>query len=272
MGGREFLPSGQVAFGPGRSRGLLLVGENTVLSLFTMENLLALVTLTSLEIVLGIDNIVFLAILAGRLPPEKRDRARTLGLLLAVVSRLLLLLGLGLVMKLTYKFLIIVPEQLEFSGKDLILLLGGLFLIGKATFEIHHRIDQSHAKEDKPAMASSLGSVLLQVVLLDVIFSLDSVITAIGMARSLAVMVAAVLLSVAIMLYCSAYVIALIEKHPAIKILALAFLLLIGVLLVAEGLDRHLDKGYIYFAMAFSLVVEILQIKATKTEYPTTTD
>jgi len=230
--------------------------------LLTVESLVAFATLTGLEIVLGIDNLVFIAILAGKLPPEQRDRARKLGIVLAVVSRILLLFSISLVMKLTKPFVEIMG--LGISGKDLILIVGGAFLLAKATYEIHHKIEHATEQKKEGAAAVTLRSVLVQVVLLDVVFSLDSVITAVGLTPHVPIMVAAVLTSVAVMLALSGAIIGFIEKHPALKILALAFLILIGSLLVAEGFHQKIGKGYIYFAMAFSVGVEVLQILATK--------
>lgn len=230
--------------------------------LLTVESLIAFLTLTGLEIVLGIDNIVFIAILAGKLPVDQRDRARKLGLALAVVSRLILLFSISLVMRLTRPFFEIMG--LGISGKDLILIIGGAFLLAKATYEIHHRIEHATEQKKEGAATVTLRTVLLQVVLLDVVFSLDSVITAVGLTPHIAIMVAAVLTSVAVMLALSGTIVRFIEKHPALKVLALAFLILIGSLLVAEGFHQKIGKGYVYFAMAFSLGVEVLQILATK--------
>ncbi|MEV4565233.1 TerC family protein [Nonomuraea sp. NPDC049419] len=216
-------------------------------------------TLVALEIVLGIDNIIFISILAGKLPPEQRDRARVLGLGAALVSRLLLLLGLSWVVQLTEPLFEVFGH--EISGRDLILLLGGLFLLGKSVTEIHHNMEAPHDKDGKKPAAVSFTSVILQIMVLDIVFSLDSVITAVGMVDELGVMVAAVVVAVAVMLFASAPISRFVDSHPTIKMLALAFLVLIGVMLVAEGLDQHIPKGYIYFAMAFSVVVELLNIR-----------
>jgi predicted tellurium resistance membrane protein TerC len=230
--------------------------------LLTAESLVAFLTLTGLEIVLGIDNIVFIAILAGKLPVEQRDKARRMGLMLAVVSRILLLFSISLVMRLTKPFFEIMG--LGISGKDLILIIGGAFLLAKATYEIHHKIEAA-SEDKKDAIGTiTLGKVLVQVALLDMVFSLDSVITAVGLTPHIPIMIAAVLTSVAVMLALSGTIVAFIEKHPALKVLALAFLILIGALLVAEGFHQKIGKGYVYFAMAFSVGVEILQILATK--------
>ncbi len=239
--------------------------------LLTTENLVAFFTLTSLEIVLGIDNIIFIAILAGKLPPEQRDRARQLGLTVAVVSRILLLLAIGWVIQLKEPWLTVPLQQwtgfwsdLHLSGKDIVLLLGGLFLIGKSTHEIHHKVEgeDGHSGAGAKVVVHSLSGVLFQVMLIDVVFSLDSVITAVGISDTRAVMVAAILASVAVMLYFSKAIVDFVDRHPAIKLLALSFLLLIGVLLVAEAFHHHIPKGYIYFAMAFSLGIELLQMRA----------
>lgn len=230
--------------------------------LLTSENLFAFLALASLEIVLGIDNIIFIAILAGKLPPEQRDRGRQLGLLFAVVSRIVLLLGIGWVMKLKEPWLTLLGAT--FSGKDLVLLGGGLFLLAKATYEIHHRVEGMHAENGSARAPASLLTMVLQVMLIDVVFSLDSVITAVGMSNSLPIMIAAIIVSVAVMLVFSGAIVRFVDQHPTIKLLALAFLLLIGVLLIAEGFHQKIDKNYIYFAMAFSLGIELLQMRAEK--------
>ncbi|MET8984552.1 TerC family protein [Nonomuraea wenchangensis] len=216
-------------------------------------------TLVTLEIVLGIDNIIFISILAGKLPPEQRDRARVLGLAAALVSRLLLLLGLSWVVQLTEPLFTVLGH--EISGRDLILLLGGLFLLGKSVTEIGHTMDGPAGKDGKNAAAVSFTSVIVQIMILDVVFSLDSVITAVGMVDELGVMIAAVVVAVLVMLFASGPISRFVDQHPSVKMLALAFLVLIGVVLVAEGLDQHIPKGYIYFAMAFSVVVELLNIR-----------
>jgi predicted tellurium resistance membrane protein TerC len=218
-------------------------------------------TLAALEIVLGIDNIVFLTILAGRLPPEQQPRARRLGLLLALGSRLVLLFGISWLMGLTRELFHLWGHG--YSGRDLILAAGGLFLIGKATFEIHDKMEAGgHAHERDAGAGASFGAVLFQIAILDLVFSLDSVITAVGMAQHLAVMVAAMIAAVGVMLVFAGPVGAFVERHPTMKMLALSFLLLVGVMLVAEATGRHVEKGYVYFAMAFSFVVELLNIRA----------
>jgi predicted tellurium resistance membrane protein TerC len=230
--------------------------------LLTMENLLALLTLTAMEIVLGIDNIVFLAILSGRLPAEQQRRARRIGLFLAMFMRILLLLTLSWIMRLIDPLFAVLGHAV--SGRDLILLVGGVFLIAKATWEIHDKIESHEHQGPTGAVAASFGAAIAQIVALDIIFSLDSVLAAVGMARHLAVMVAAVVAAVGVMLVFADAVCHLIERHPTLKMLALSFLLLIGVMLVAEGSGRHIEKGYIYFAMAFSLVVELLNMRVRR--------
>lgn len=233
--------------------------------LFSVENLIALLTLTSLEIVLGIDNIVFIAILTGKLPPQQQGKARQLGLLLAMGMRILLLLGISWVMGLTKPMFSLFDHGV--SGRDLILLVGGLFLIAKSTYEIHDKLEGAeHA--DKKVAVRSFGAVILQILALDIIFSLDSVITAVGMARQIWVMIAAVVIAVGVMILFAGKVSHFIEKHPTFKMLALAFLLLIGVMLTVEGAGQHVNKGYIYFAMAFSLFVEVLNMKLHKPGKP----
>lgn len=226
--------------------------------LLTVENAIALLTLTALEIVLGIDNIVFISILAAKLDEDRRALARRIGLGLAMISRLLLLFAINWVMLLKEPLFSILGEGI--SGRDLILLFGGLFLIGKATFEIHDKLEEAKI-ERQPSGAKSFMSVLIQITLLDMVFSLDSVITAVGMAESVAVMATAIIIAVAVMLIFAGSIGEFIERHPTFKILALSFLLLIGVMLVAEGSGRHVEKGYIYFAMGFSLFVESINIR-----------
>jgi len=217
----------------------------------------ALVTLTLLEIVLGVDNIIFITILAGKLPAHQQDLARRAGLGLALGSRILLLFSLSWVIGLTEPLFSVFGR--EVSGRDLILLIGGLFLVGKATFEIHERLEGEEAHGSNVKVAS-LGSVLIQIMLLDVVFSIDSVITAVGMVNNLPVMIAAVVIAVGVMLVASGAIGRFVNNHPTIKMLALSFLLLIGMSLIAEGFRHHLPKGYIYSAMAFSVFVEMLNI------------
>jgi len=230
-----------------------------VSELFSIDSLIALATLTSLEIVLGIDNIVFISILSGKLPADQRARARRLGLLGAMLMRIALLLALSWIMRLTAPLFAVLGQ--EISGRDLILLFGGLFLMGKATFEIHERIEGESPATVAARSAPTFVAVITQIMLLDIVFSLDSVITAIGMAEQIAVMVTAVVIAVGVMMAFAGPISDFVERNPTIKMLALSFLLLIGVMLVAEGLGQHISKGYIYFAMAFSLLVELLNLR-----------
>ncbi len=230
------------------------------------EAWVALLTLTLLEIVLGIDNIVFISILSGRLPAEQQKKARLVGLGLAMFGRIVLLLGISWVMGLTAG-LFALPfgkgEAAIVSGRDLILLVGGLFLIYKSTHEIHNKLEgdeEAHAA----GKAATFGSVIFQILLLDIVFSLDSVITAVGMADHVGVMIVAVVIAVLIMMASSGVIAAFIEKHPTLKMLALSFLLMIGLSLVAEGFDAHIPKGYVYSAMGFSLFVEFLNLRSKK--------
>jgi predicted tellurium resistance membrane protein TerC len=220
----------------------------------------ALATLTVLEIVLGIDNIIFISILSGKLPAERQKRARVTGLGAAMVMRILLLFSISWVIGLTAPMFTVFEQ--EISGRDLILILGGLFLLFKSTKEIHERLEG----DDHPAGAAgarrvSFGAVIGQIMLLDIVFSLDSVITAVGMAEDLWVMITAVVIAVLIMMISSEGISGFVHRHPTVKILALSFLLLIGVSLIAEGFDQHIPKGYIYFAMAFSVFVEMVNLK-----------
>jgi predicted tellurium resistance membrane protein TerC len=220
---------------------------------------LALGTLLLLEIVLGIDNVVFISILAGKLPPEQRKRARTLGLSLALITRILLLLTITWIMRLTAPLFSLLGRP--FSGRDLILIAGGLFLVAKSTHEMHERLEGDEGEESAKARASFAG-VVGQILLLDIVFSLDSVITAVGMVDELVIMVLAVVLAMIFMLAFSGTVSDFVERHPTVKMLALAFLLMIGVVLIADGLGQHIPKGYIYSSMAFSLFVEMLNLRA----------
>lgn len=221
------------------------------------------VTLTVLEIVLGIDNIIFISILAGKLPGEQQARARTVGLGLAMLTRIALLFSLAWVIRLTAPLFEVLGH--EISGRDLILIAGGLFLLGKSTHEIHERLegDEGHASA---RVKASFASVILQILLLDAVFSLDSVITAFGMTSQLEIMIAAVVVAVAFMMVFAGAVSGFVERHPTVKMLALSFLLLIGVALIAEGFDHRIPKGYVYFAMAFSVFVEMLNLKIRKTK------
>jgi predicted tellurium resistance membrane protein TerC len=226
----------------------------------------SLATLSAMEIVLGIDNIVFLSILAGRLPPERQPAARRLGLAFALATRLLLLLAITWVMGLTRELFTVLGHG--FSGRDLILLGGGLFLLGKATVEIHDKLEVKHAPElgGPAAPRASFWLVILQIGILDIVFSLDSVVTAVGMAQHLAVMIAAMVIAVGVMLVFAGAIGRFVERHPTMKMLALSFLLLIGVMLVAEAFGRHVEKGYVYFAMAFSVGVELLNMRMRRAQ------
>ncbi len=231
--------------------------------LLTLENLIALLTLTGLEIVLGIDNIVFIVVVTAKLPQQVQPLARKLGIGLAMVSRIGLLLCISWIMGLTAPLFSILDHVV--TGRDLVLLIGGLFLLGKATFEIHEKIEDAGAVREAAGHAkSTFVSAVLQIVVLDLVFSLDSVITAVGMAKHLPVMIIAIVLAVMVMLLFSRAVSAFVTKHPTVQMLAFAFLLLVAVFLVAEGLGKHIDRGYIYFAMGFSLFVEFLNLRVRK--------
>jgi predicted tellurium resistance membrane protein TerC len=250
-------------------------------ALCTTENLIALATLTGLEIVLGIDNIIFLSILTAKLPPEQRPQARLIGLGLAMFARIGLLLSITWVMTLTTPLFSLFAHPV--SGKDLILILGGLFLIGKSTHEIHHKLEGEVEGHHATGGKASYGWILLQIVLIDIVFSLDSVITAVGMVNpaaaagnaaglamgvagqaKIAVMVIAVVISIIVMILFAGKIGDFVERHPSIKILALSFLIMIGVMLLVEGFGQHVNKGYIYFAMAFSLAIEIMNMRLRK--------
>ena len=220
---------------------------------------IAFATLSALEIVLGIDNIIFISILANRLPVEQRAKARNLGLALALLSRLALLFSIVWIMGLTKPLFTVIGN--EISGRDLILLIGGLFLIGKAVFELHHKLEGHEATTGPKKAAATMAGVLVQILLIDIVFSLDSVITAVGMVDVIGVMVAAMILAVSVMLFSAGPLSRFIERHPTITVLALSFLIVIGVNLVAEGLGQHIPKGYTYFAMAFAVIVEMLNLK-----------
>ena len=252
--------------------------------LFTAENMVALLTLTLLEIVLGIDNIIFLSILTGKLPPQQREKGRKLGLGLAMGARIVLLLGISWVMGLTANLFTIMGYGI--SGKDIILIAGGLFLVAKSTHEIHSKVEggdgASHAGAGKATV--SFASVIIQIIVIELVFSLDSVSTAVGTVNpsgtgtvplseaaqhaKLAVMILAVMIAIGVMMLFAGVIGDFVERHPTIKILALSFLILIGVMLVAEGFDQHISKGYIYFAMAFSLVVEAINMKVRPKSAP----
>jgi predicted tellurium resistance membrane protein TerC len=229
------------------------------------EGWIALGTLTVLEIVLGIDNIVFISILAGKLRAEDRNRARKVGLSLAMIIRILLLLSITWVMGLTAPLFTAIGN--EISGRDLILIIGGLFLIAKSTHEIHEKLEGEEG-HSSAKVAASFASVIIQILLLDIVFSLDSVITAVGMADDVSVMILAVVIAVGVMLVSAGAISDFVERHPTVKMLALSFLLLIGVSLMAEGFEQHIEKGYIYFAMAFSVFVELINLRVRSKSKP----
>jgi predicted tellurium resistance membrane protein TerC len=230
-----------------------------------LDGWISLLTLTALEVVLGIDNIVFLSIMTGKLPPERQPLARRLGLGLALVMRVLLLLAMSWLVTLQATLFTVFGEPI--SGRDLILIGGGLFLVGKATHEIFDKMEVDHAHPPGPVRIS-FAAVVVQIVLLDLVFSIDSVITAVGMARALSIMVAAVVIAVLVMLAFAGSISAFVERHPSVKILALSFLILIGVVLVADGMGQHIPRGYVYFAMAFSLAVELLNLRLRSRQAP----
>lgn len=236
-----------------------------MMNLLTPENLIALLTLTVLEIVLGIDNIVFISILSGKLPKDQQPKARRLGLALAMVTRILLLLSLSWVIGLQASLFSVFA--LDVSGRDLILLLGGAFLIYKSTTEIHAKLEGNEGESSAKAASTLLG-IVLQIGILDIVFSLDSVITAVGMAQEVAVMIAAVAIAVVIMMAASTPLSDFVDGHPTVKILALSFLLLIGTSLIAEGFHAHIEKGYVYFAMGFSVFVETLNLRMRRKAAP----
>ncbi len=226
---------------------------------------MALATLTLLEIVLGIDNIIFISILVGKLPPQQRQRARVLGLGGAMITRILLLLSLAWVMRLTHPLFSLFNEAI--SGRDIILIVGGLFLLAKSTHEIHGSLEGSESGDETGAgkvVHHGFMATLVQIAILDIIFSLDSVITAVGMASHVPVMILAIVIAVGVMMFAAKAIGDFVDNHPTIKMLALSFLILVGVALIAEGFDLHIPKGYIYFAMAFSLAVEMLNIRLRK--------
>jgi predicted tellurium resistance membrane protein TerC len=224
----------------------------------TTQGILALVTLTALEIVLGVDNVIFISILSGKLPVGQQKRARQVGLMAAMGMRVLLLFSIAWIIRLTAPLFAVFGQ--EISGRDLILIAGGLFLLAKATLEIHDKLE-GEAGRASARVAPSFGAVIGQIMLLDVVFSLDSVITAVGMADELVIMVTAVILAVLVMLVSAEGISAFVQRHPTVKVLALSFLLLIGLSLVGEGLELHIPKGYIYFAMGFSVFVEMVNLR-----------
>ncbi|AJC91479.1 TerC family protein [Campylobacter subantarcticus] len=230
--------------------------------IFSVDAWVVLFTLTALEIVLGIDNIIFLAILVSKLPPEHRDKGRILGLAFAMLTRILLLLSLFWVMKLVTPLFSVLGN--EISGRDLVLILGGLFLIVKSIKEIKESINHKEQEQSNIKISNKLWIVVAEIAVIDIVFSLDSVITAVGIAQDIEIMIIAVIMAVLVMLFASKPIADFVEKYPSIKILALAFLVMIGFVLVSDGFDIHIDKAYIYVAMVFSLVVEILNIISQK--------
>jgi predicted tellurium resistance membrane protein TerC len=234
-------------------------------ALFTVDGLVALLTLTVLEVILGVDNVIFISILAGKLPADQQARARQIGLLAAMVMRILLLFSLAWIIRLTSPIFTVVRQDI--SGRDLILLAGGLFLIAKATHEIHEKLE-GESGERSARVAPSLAAVIAQIMVLDVVFSLDSVITAVGMADDLSVMVTAVILAVGVMMLSARSIHQFVDGHPTIKVLALSFLILIGMSLVGESFDMHIPKGYIYFAMGFSVFVEMINLRIRRKRDP----
>jgi predicted tellurium resistance membrane protein TerC len=232
--------------------------------LLTAEGWISLLTLTAMEIVLGIDNIIFISILSGKLPAAEQPKARRLGLLLALVMRLGLLFTISWMMQLTAPLFAVLGQ--EISGRDLILIVGGTFLVGKSVHEIHDKLEAPREAQTASARGASFLAILIQILLLDVVFSLDSVITAVGMAPSLVVMVLAMIIAVGVMLIFAGPIGSFVERHPTMKILALSFLMLIGVVLVADGMGQHISKGYIYFAMAFALLVEMVNLRVRRAQ------
>lgn len=234
-------------------------------TLFSIHSIIPFLTLCALELVLGIDNIIFISIISDRLPVDQRRNARTIGLSLAIITRLMLLLSLSWMMNLTEPLFTVFRQDI--SGRDIILILGGLFLIAKSTHEIHQKLESSDEGNAKQK-TSNFIFIIVQILLLDIVFSLDSVITAIGMVNQISIMVAAIIVSTLIMIFASHSIAAFIDRHPTIKLLALSFLVLIGVALLAEGFDTHIPKGYIYFSMTYALIVEVLNIRLRKKTEP----
>jgi predicted tellurium resistance membrane protein TerC len=234
-------------------------------ALFTSSSLVALITLTFLEIVLGVDNVIFISILSSNLPESQQGRARRTGLLAAMMMRILLLLSIVWIIRLTAPLFFILGRPI--SGRDLILIGGGLFLLAKATTEIHERLEGEEGRSSA-RVRPSFAAVITQIVVLDIVFSLDSVITAVGMAEEISIMVTAVILAVGVMIFSARPISAFVNRHPTVKVLALSFLLLIGISLVGEGLGMHIPKGYIYFAMGFSVFVELINLRVRRVVAP----
>jgi predicted tellurium resistance membrane protein TerC len=234
-----------------------------------MESIVALLTLIALEVILGLDNVIFISIIAGKLPAAQQKKARQLGLLLAMVMRLALLAVISWILKLEGTLFAILDN--DFSGKDIILILGGLFLIYKSASEIYHKMEGVDGDKSAKIVVSSFREVIVQILLLDLVFSVDSIITAVGMVKELWIMYTAVVITVIIMLFAAEPISKFINQHPAFKILALSFLLLIGMSLMAEGFDFHIPKGYIYFSMAFAFLVDVIQMKVKKSSEPVKT-
>jgi predicted tellurium resistance membrane protein TerC len=248
---------------PGRSTALL----GDIMDWLTDPQIwISLLTLTGLEIVLGIDNVIFISILAGKLPAEQQERARKLGLSLALITRVLLLLSLSWIMGLTKPLFTLPVMNQAISGRDLVLLLGGLFLIWKSVKEVHEKLEDADGHATANARGVTFAGVIVQILILDVVFSLDSVITAVGMATNIGVMIAAVVIALGVMLAFAGAISDFVNRHPTLKMLALSFLILIGVTLVGEGLGQHIPKGYIYFSMAFAFGVEMLNLKLRSKE------
>ncbi len=235
-------------------------------TLFSLNSIIAFITLCALELVLGIDNIIFISIISDRLPANLRRKARTIGLSLAIITRLMLLFSLTWMMKLTEPLFTILNQSI--SGRDLILILGGLFLIAKSTHEIHQKLEASETKNSKRKNSANFTFIIIQILILDIVFSLDSVITAVGMVNDIYIMASAIIVATIVMIFASHTIADFVDRHPTIKILALSFLVLIGVALIAEGFDTHIPKGYIYFSMAYALIVEILNIRLRKKTDP----
>lgn len=231
-------------------------------NLFSLSSIVPFLTLFSLELVLGIDNIIFISILSSKLPKDQQQKARTLGLGLAVITRIILLLSISWVIGLTAPLFSLF--EMPISGRNLILLIGGLFLIAKSTHEIHQKLEADEEVSDASKVPNKFMGVIIQILLLDIVFSLDSVITAVGMVSNVSIMIAAVMVSTVVMIFTASTISQFVERHPTVKILALSFLLLVGVTLIAEGLNQHISKGYIYFSMAFSLFVESINIRMKK--------